>query len=73
MNLAVTVWLLFTVTVQVPKPEQGPDQPLNTEEPSGVAVRVTTVPGAKPAVEQVDPQSIPGGLETTAPPPWPLL
>ena len=73
MKRAVTVWLLFTVTVHVPRPEQGPAQPLNTDEPSGVAVRVTTVPGAKPAVEQVDPQSIPGGLETTVPPPWPLL
>ena len=70
--MAVTDGKPFMVTVQIPVPEQDPDQPLNNDEASGVGVSVTAVPGANHA-EQVDPQSIPAGLEVTVPPPVPLL
>jgi len=45
-------------------PEHPPDQPINTELASGVAVRVTTVPTEK---------TVPVGLLDTLPPPDPLL
>ncbi len=48
MNAAVTVIPPRTVTVQVPVPVQpAPVQPVNVEEPAGVATRVTMVPGGE--------------------------
>ena len=35
-----------TVTIQVPEPEQAPDQPVNVEPDRAAAVRVTVVPTA---------------------------
>ena len=49
---------------------QAPLQPTNTESMAGVAVRVTTVAEAN-LVLHVVPQSIPAGLDTTAPVPLP--
>jgi hypothetical protein len=46
LNVAVTDMFEFMVTVQVPVPEQAPDQPANVEPVFGVAVNVTTVPAA---------------------------
>ena len=63
---------LSIVTVQVPVPEQAPLQPTKMELASVVAVRLTTVPELKLAV-QVLPQLIPTGLEVTVPVPVPLL
>src|SRR5262249_1635275 len=51
-------------------PLQSPPQPLKIEPDPAVAVKVTAVPVTKPA-EQVVPQLIPAGLETTTPLPVP--
>lgn len=56
------------VTVQVvPFAVSQPFQPVKTERKLGVAVSVTTAPLLK-SDEQVDPQSIPVGLDVTVPP-----
>jgi len=44
VNVALTEVAAFTVTAQVPVPEQAPLQPAKAEPAVGVAVRVTTVP-----------------------------
>jgi len=55
------------VTVQVvPLAVSQPCQPVKMESKPGVAVSVTTAPLLKSA-EQVDPQSIPAGLDVTVP------
>ncbi len=72
VKVAVTDWEEFMVTVQEPVPEQAPPQPVKIELPSGVAVRLTTVPLVNEAV-QVAPQLIPAGEEVTVPPPVPVL
>src|SRR6476661_10348972 len=73
VKVAVTEWAASIVTMQVPVPEQpAPVQPVKSELASGLAVRVTTVPKAKSFV-QVDPQSIPAGLEVTEPEPLPSV
>jgi hypothetical protein len=59
-------------TVQAPVPAQAPLQPVKVEPVAGVAVRVRFVPEVKLAL-QVLPQSIPVGLEVTAPVPVPLF
>jgi hypothetical protein len=65
--LAVTVFAAFMVTVQVvPFAASQPFQPVKMERKPGVAVSVTTVPLLK-STEQVDPQSIPVGLDVTVP------
>jgi len=70
LKVAVTVRLWVTVTLHVVAPLQAPDQPAKTEEPVGVAVRVTSVPGGKLAL-QVFPQLMPAGLLLTVPVPVP--
>jgi len=46
LNVAVTVWSVLIVTVHgLAAPVQAPDQPAKVEPGSGVAVKVTTVPG----------------------------
>src|SRR5271157_52226 len=64
LNAAVTLRLAFMVTVQVPVPAQGPDQPTKVEFAPGVAVRVTDVPVTK---------VVPDGLLVTVPLPVPLV
>ena len=72
-NLASTVMSAFMVTVHVPVPEHPPPfQPANCMFRSGVAVKVTLVPGLYVAL-QVAPQLMPAGLEVTVPVPVPLL
>ena len=44
LNVAMTDFDPFIVTVHPPIPEHAPVQPANVEVPSGVAVRVTLVP-----------------------------
>ena len=58
--------------MQVPVPEQSPDQPVKVSPAVGAAVNVTWVPFAKLA-EQVAPQSIPDGLLVTVPLPLPAF
>jgi len=58
------------VTVQGAYPKQAPDQPPKLEPAAGVAVKTTCVPSAYDAA-QVEPQSIPAGLELTLPEPRP--
>src|SRR5216117_2790271 len=72
-NVAVTEVAAFTVTMQVPVPEQPPPlQPVKVELASGVAVKVTAVPVANGA-EHVAPQAITAGLLVTVPAPAPAL
>jgi hypothetical protein len=65
-NAAVTFWLEFTVTTQLPVPLHAPPQPENVEPLAALAVNVTCVPGAKLA-PQVCGQSIPAGKLVTRP------
>jgi hypothetical protein len=44
VKVAVTLVIEFIVSVQVPVPEQGPDQPVKVEPTLAAAARVTTVP-----------------------------
>ena len=67
---APTVVFAFITTVQVPFPEQAPDQPLKVAPPFGVAVSTTLVPDGNDAL-QVAPQLIPAGLLVTVPFPFP--
>src|SRR6266511_1974950 len=69
-KVAVTSWSALIETVQVPVPVQAPPQPVKVEPEAVVAVRVTEVPSTK-AWEQVEPQSMPAGLEPTVPAPSP--
>jgi hypothetical protein len=52
-------------------PVQSPPHPVKVEPEFGLAVRVTTVPLEKLAL-QAAPQSIPTGEEVTVPPPLPV-
>jgi hypothetical protein len=70
-NVAVTAWLDFIVTVQLPVPEQAPDHPVNVEPVFGAAVSVTTVPAAK--LRQPEPHEVPAGEALTAPLPVPAV
>src|ERR1700722_17217354 len=49
-NVAVTLCAAFIVTTQLPTPLQAPAQPLKPQPFAGVAVTVTSVPGAWLAV-----------------------
>ena len=70
LKAALTEVAAFMVTVQVDVPLHPPDHPVNVAVEAGAAVRVTTVPAEKPAV-QVDPQLMPEGLLVMLPPPVP--
>src|SRR5437773_1872766 len=64
-KVAVTEVAAFSVTMQVPVPEQPPPlQPVKVELASGVAVRVTAVPPANGA-EQAATQATPEGTLLT--------
>ena len=68
----MTVVAAFSVTIQVPVPEQPPPvQPEKVEPAAGVAVRVMGVPPVN-AAEHVAPQEMPAGLLVTVPEPAPL-
>ena len=67
---ALAVFAASIVTVHVPVPLQAPDQPLNWEVLSGVAVNVIVVAPSYDAL-QVGPQEIPAGVVVTAPAPLP--
>jgi hypothetical protein len=69
----VTIVAALIVTAQVPVPEHPPpDQPMKVAPVPATAVRVTTVPGLKEAL-QVVPQSMPDGEEVTVPVPVPVV
>ena len=70
-KVAVTDVSELGVIVQVPVPEQAPDQPAKAEPTSGVAVSVTGA--AVNDAEQVAPQATPDGLEVTDPEPLPVF
>src|SRR5207237_514574 len=73
VKVAVTVVAALIVTLHVPVPVQPPPlQPANNEPDADVAVNVTTVPASYEA-EHVAPQSMPAGLDVTAPLPAPAL
>jgi hypothetical protein len=71
VKVAVTVELAATVTLHAPVPEQAPLQPAKVLPLTGVSVNVTTVFGAKLAVQLPLVQLIPAGLLTTVPCPVP--
>ena len=70
LKVAVTFAAAVIDTVQVPVPEQAPDQPAKVEPDAAVAVRVTLVPEANNA-EHVAPQPMPAGVDVTVPVPLP--
>jgi hypothetical protein len=70
-NLAVAPRSALIVTVQGPVPEQAPDQPANDDPAEAVAVSVTGT--APKGTEQLEPQSIPFGVDATEPEPLPAL
>ena len=70
-NAAVTFWLEFIVTTQLPVPLHAPPQPVNVEPFAPLAVNVTCVPGAKLA-PQLPGQSMPLGELVTQPLPLSL-
>jgi len=73
LNVAITDRAVLIATVHdVPATASHPLQPAKTERDAGVAMSVTVVSTVYSA-EQVDPQSIPDGLETTVPLPFPAL
>lgn len=69
LNAAVTFSFEVMVRLQF-VPEQAPLQPENVDPEAGEAVKTTTVPTAKFAVQEL-PQSIPEGLLETVPFPLP--
>src|SRR5204862_497825 len=71
LNVAVTERAALIVNVQVPVPEQAPDQPTKDDPGEAVAVSLTGI--AANGAEQVEPQLIPLGLEVTLPEPLPVL
>ena len=72
VNAAFAVLLEFIVTVQLPVPEQAPDQPEKVEPAEGEAVRVTEVPISYSS-KQSPPQLMPVGLLAIVPEPVPDL
>jgi hypothetical protein len=71
VKVAVTLRLAVIATTHEPVPAQAPLQPPKVEPAAGVAESMTEVPDANCA-EQVEPQSIPGGLDDTRPDPVPV-
>jgi hypothetical protein len=73
VNVAVTPWVSFIVTEQLPVMlMHAPLQPLNVDPAACVAVSVTTVPDVK-AAEHVAPQLMPEGALVIVPAPVPFL
>jgi hypothetical protein len=73
LNVAVTFWAAFIVTMQVPVPEQPPPlHPPKVDGEVGLAIRVTVALAAKSKL-QVGPQSIPAGELVIVPLPVPAL
>jgi len=72
MTVAVTDVSFASDSVQVPVPEQAPDQPVNSESESGFAVSVTVAPLANLALH-AEPQLIPDGALVTVPSPVPTF
>ncbi len=71
LNVAPTLWAPFIASVQVPVPEQGPDQPAKLYPEEGEAVSVTVVPKVN-AAEQALGQEMPVGELVTLPLPLTL-
>src|SRR5579871_1926600 len=69
-KVAVTATSELSVSEQVPLPEHPPDQPVKAEPGSAAATSATAVRSAKEAW-QVDPQSMPAGVDETVPVPLP--
>lgn len=72
VKMALTFVAAVTKTVQAPVPEHAPPQPPKVDPLEAAAVSVTWVPWSYEA-EQVAPQSMPAGVEVTAPAPLPVL
>jgi hypothetical protein len=72
LNVAFTDRDALIVTLQTPRPVHAPDQPANFEPVVALAVNTSFAPGAN-VYEQVEPQLIPGVLETTVPVPFPAF
>ena len=70
LNVAVTDWLAFMLTLHVPVPEQAPLHPLKTWPVLGVAAKLIDAPNAA-VIEHVAPQEMPAGELDTDPVPVP--
>ena len=66
-NWAVTDLAASMTMVQLAKPLHAPPQPLNALPPAADAVRVTVVRAGKVALQAVDGQLSPDGLDVTLP------
>lgn len=71
-NTAETLRADVMETVHVPVPVHAPDHPLNVDEMSGTAVKVTVVPWEYDALQPA-PHEIPAGLLLTVPVPVPIF
>ena len=71
VNAAFAVLLEFIVTVQLPVPEQAPDQPEKVEPEEGVAIKVTGVPESMVTVPVLPIQLITPVEEVISPEPVP--
>lgn len=72
VNVAVTLFAVSIVTVQLPVPVHAPDHPVKREPWPGDAERVT-VAAARYISEQSEPQEMPAGEEFTEPDPVPFM
>ena len=68
-KLAVTAASAPSNTEHCPAPAQSPIQPENLQLAAGIATRTTEVPASN-WLEQVAPQSMPAGVDTTRPDPF---
>jgi hypothetical protein len=71
-NAALTDCALLMVTEQAPLPLHAPLQPENAPTGDGIAASVTTVPGAKFAIQVPELQLMPAGVLVTLPLPLTL-
>ena len=72
VKFAVIDWVAFMVTVQGPLPAHAPDHPVKLELPTGLALKETTLPGAR-FCEQVAVQLMVDGRKVTVPAPVPIM
>jgi hypothetical protein len=69
-KVAVAELSAVRLIVHAPAPEHAPDHPVKVDPAAGLSVSVSAAPSGN-GCEQAEPQSIPAGVEVTAPRPLP--